>query len=121
MDSKIKSTRSEAAVTLLSAGKFHYHCQDVEDSHACVSLQACFKSCNSIITTATAKPQEARAQALSRRQALLLGAGSLAASTFASPLSATADTPAVAAVGIKSAETVQLGQSGLPEKKLLLL
>lgn len=68
-----------------------------------------------------AKPQEARAQALSRRQALLLGAGSLAASTFASPLHATADAPAVTAVGIKSAETVQLGQSGLSQKIVLLL
>ena len=58
---------------------------------------------------------------MSRRQALLLGAGSLAASTFASPLSATADTPAVAAAGIKSVETVQLGQSGLSSKIVLWL
>ena len=84
-------------------------------------MQACFKGCNSIVTTATAKPQKARAQALSRRTALLLGAGSLAASTFASPLSAIADTPEVSAVGIKPAETVQLGQSGVCRKLVLFL
>ena len=76
-------------------------------------LQACFKGCRPNITKATARPTEETAQTFSRRQALLLGAGSLAASTFASPLTAIADTPDVAALGIKSAETVQLGQSGM--------
>ena len=51
--------------------------------------------------------------AVSRRQALVLGAGSLAASSFAAPSAAVADTSDVEALGIKSAETVQLGQSGL--------
>ncbi|KAL3146920.1 hypothetical protein ABBQ38_014891 [Trebouxia sp. C0009 RCD-2024] len=74
--------------------------------------KVCFKRCRSI-TKATSEPQETSAQLFSRRQALLLGAGSLAASNTASPSSATAETSEVAAVGIKSTETVQLGQSGL--------
>ncbi len=43
---------------------------------------------------------------------MLLGAGTLAASNFATPDTVQAETEAVSASGIKSAETVQLGQSG---------
>jgi hypothetical protein len=59
-----------------------------------------------------AKAYSADSQSLSRRQALLLGAGTLAASNFATPDTVQAETEAVTASG-KSAETVQLGQSGL--------
>ena len=80
-----------------------------------LALQVWFKRCRPI-TKATSEPQETSAKLLSRRQALLLGAGSLAASNIASPSSAIAETPEVAAVGIKSAETVQLGQSGMSQQ-----
>ena len=59
-----------------------------------------------------AEAHSADSQSLSRRQALLLGAGTLAASNFATPDTVQAETEAVSASGIKSAETVQLGQSG---------
>lgn len=57
-----------------------------------------------------AHADQAQAQSVSRRQAILLS-GSLAASTTLSPASAPA-AETVRAVGIDSTETIQLGQSG---------
>ncbi len=77
------------------------------------ALQRCFKSSRSANQEVQASQSNSEdSQALSRRQALLLGAGTLAASSFTAPGNTLAESPEVTAVGIKSAETVQLGQSG---------
>lgn len=75
--------------------------------------KACFKTARPQRQAVKAQLHSTDSQTLSRRQALLLGAGTLAASSFSTPDVALAGSSDVAAVGIKSAETVQLGQSGL--------
>ena len=76
------------------------------------SPQARFRTSGPFKQIVQAEAHSADSQSLSRRQALLLGAGTLAASNFATPDSVQAETEAVTASGIKSAETVQLGHSG---------
>ncbi len=74
--------------------------------------QARFRTSRPSKQTVKAEAHSSDSQSLSRRQALLLGAGTLAASNCATPDTAQAETEAVTASGIKSTETVQLGQSG---------
>ena len=76
------------------------------------SPQARFKTSRPSKQIVKAEIDSANSQSLSRRQALLLGAGTLAAANFATTDTVQAETEAVTASGITSAETVQLGQSG---------
>ena len=76
-------------------------------------MQACLRACRSHRQQTSAELPRVDDFAVSRRQALLLGAGTLAASNFALPSTTLADQSSVIAQGIKPAETVELGQSGL--------